>query len=179
MRIHKEGIYAAISLLALLTVTSTSQAYLGSINLHISAIIVANTCTVSVNSQNRIVDMGVWGTKQFAATPEVTPLVPFTINLENCGGAAKGVEVIFNGTHDPVNNSLLAIIGSGSAKNIAVSILDRNRIRIPLGESSIVYGLYPNAKLVILDFYAQYVGTGGLVTPGLANADTIFTLDYQ
>ncbi|MDK1705088.1 fimbrial protein [Serratia rubidaea] len=175
-------LWAGMILSAVLAVAApAAHADLGVTNMSITATLVANTCTVSADSKDKTVDMGTWATKQFAATPKGVPPVRFVLNLENCGGAASGVAVSFNGTADKDDNSLLALnTGSGAATNLGIAILDKDRNRIPLGEDSNVYPISAGATSVPLVFYGQYVASNGKkVTPGTGNADATFTLNYQ
>ncbi|MDL4455013.1 fimbrial protein [Klebsiella michiganensis] len=160
---------------------SAARADLGEINLRVTATLVANSCTVSPDSKNKTVDMGTWATKQFIATPQGVPPVRFALNLENCGGAASGVKVSFTGTPDKDDNTLLALnAGAGAATNLGIAILDKDRNRIPLVKPSTVYPISAGAARVSMVFYGQYVASAGKpVTPGSANADATFTLDYQ
>lgn len=177
MLINKRTLCPAISLMGLLIAPLTAQA-VGENQLRMTATIIANTCTVSTGSINKPVDMGRWATKQFAVSPSGTPVL-FTINLENCGADVSGVTVTFTGVADSTDGTLLAISGPDSATNIAIAILDNQRTRIPLGQPSPLYNLTPNSSTEALKFYGQYIATAAAVTPGKANADTIFTLNYE
>ncbi|NLU17061.1 MAG: fimbrial protein [Serratia liquefaciens] len=169
----------AVGVFATLTGTSLAHADLGSINLSMTATLVANSCEVSPDSKDKTVDMGTWASKQFASTPTLPP-VRFTLNLENCGAGASNVAVTFNGTADTSDSTLLALnSGGGAATKVGIAILDKDRNRIPLGQPGPLMPLTPNAANVSLVFYSQYVATGGQVTTGAANADATFTLDYQ
>ncbi|MBU5412435.1 fimbrial protein [Serratia ureilytica] len=179
MLLHKRGGSIAIFLAISITSPLSSQAELGKVNLRITATLVANSCTVSTSSKHKIVDMGSWSTKQFSATSQKTPPTLFSIKLENCSATTTGVTTTFNGVADSVDATLLAVSGANSAQNIAIAILDKEQSRIPLGQGSKVYGLSPNASFAVLNFYSQYVATAPFVSPGTANAEATFTLDYQ
>lgn len=161
-----------------LLLNTPCHADLGQINIIMTATLVSNACTVSANSRDIVINMGTWGTRQFKATPFGVPEVPFTINLEDCGAAATGVSVTFNGVEDSHDATLLSLSGANSAKNIAIAILDSQKNRIAIGQSSPVLNLTPNQTSVELKFYGQYVATGGDITAGTANADATFTLEY-
>lgn len=159
-------------------VTPQALADLGQINLIMRATLVSNACSVSAGSANQTVNLGTWAVKQFVETPQPLPLIRFTINLVDCGPAATGVKVTFNGIPDNNNNQLFKLNAGSTASRVGVAILDRNRTRIPPGGTSLSTQLTSNATNVPLVFYAQYVSTGGAVTAGSANADATFTMEY-
>ncbi|CAI2534535.1 fimbrial-like adhesin protein SfmF [Serratia ficaria] len=168
----------ACPLLVILLTVSAPRAELGKINLIMTATLVSNACTVSTDSKYKTVNMGRWAAKQFSVNRQSLPPVPFTINLENCGPAASGVSVTFNGVPDSEDPSLLSISGPGAAKNVGIAILDHQKNRIPLRDASNIYMVHPNDS-VALNFYGQYVATATPVTPGTANAEATFSLSYQ
>ncbi|WP_121572913.1 fimbrial protein [Brenneria alni] len=167
------------ALCAALLFSALARADLGLSNMELRVTILANSCNVSQDSQSQTVDLGTWASRQFAATPQSPVPTRFVVTLENCGAAAAGVEVTFNGGGDTVDNTLLALSQDSTATNLAVAILDEERNRIAIGQASQVYALAANAQSVPLVFYGQYVATGGPVTAGSANADATFTLTYQ
>lgn len=177
--IRRRIIRQLIALMACGISLTPCYADLAQINLEIKATIVSATCTVSAESKNKTIDMGTWAVKQFTATAGPGPAVPFTINLENCGAAASGVAVTFQGTADSQDNTLLALNGSSTATHLGLALLDHNRQRIPLGQAAPVYALAVGERNAALEFYAQYYATGGNVTAGSANADATFFVEYQ
>ncbi|HEJ9097418.1 S-fimbrial protein subunit SfaG precursor [Serratia odorifera] len=170
----KKQLIAALALLA----TLHCRADLGVINISITANLVANTCSVSLASQNQTVQMGDWADKQFAVNPE-TLAKPFILTLEDCDAGARGVKMTFNGTANGADSSLLALTGAGSAQNVGLAILDKDKNRIPLGKPSGIYPLKAGPGKQNLQFYGQYVATAQPVKAGLANADATFSLEYQ
>ncbi|HIE4240202.1 TPA: fimbrial protein [Serratia marcescens] len=166
-------------LIAGLSALSPAWADLGVVNLYMRATLVSNACTVSTDSANKTVNLGVWATRQFAETPTPPSLVRFTISLEDCGPAASGVKVSWSGTPHASNNELFALTGdAGVAKNVGVELLDWNRKRIAPGYTTPAYGLTANTSSVSIPFYARYVRAGGSVTAGTANSMATFTLSY-
>ncbi|ASM19672.1 fimbrial protein [Serratia marcescens] len=151
---------------------------LGTVNIYMRATLVSNACSVSTDSINKTVNLGVWATKQFVETPAPVPLVRFTINLEDCGPAASGVKLSWNGTAHASNNELFALTSGSTATNVGVELLDWNRKRIAPGYTTPAYGLTANASSVSIPFYARYMRAGGAVTAGTANSMATFTLDY-
>ncbi|HGI5215310.1 fimbrial protein [Providencia sp. PROV271] len=157
---------------------SPAGADLGVVNLYMHATLVSNACSVSIDSINKTVNLGIWATKQFIETPTTTPLTRFTINLEDCGPAASSVQLRWNGTPHVSNNELFSLTSGSTATNVGVELLDWNRKRIPPGYITPAYGLTSNASSVSIPFYARYVRVGGGVTAGIANSMATFTLDY-
>lgn len=67
-----------------------------------------------------------------------------------------------------------------SATGLAVAILDSNRAIIPLKTESPAYTLSSNSVQIFdLQFYAQYISTRTIVTPGDAGATATFQLHYE
>ncbi|MBF4114160.1 fimbrial protein [Enterobacter cloacae] len=151
---------------------------LGVVNLYMRATLVSNACSVSTDSINKTVNLGVWATKQFLETPTPVPLVRFTINLEDCGPAASDVKLSWNGTAHASNSELFALTSDSTATNVGVELLDWNRKRIAPGYTTPAYDLTANASSVSIPFYARYVRAGGAVTAGTANSMATFTLEY-
>lgn len=153
----------------------TSASHAADFNIRVNGRLVANSCTVSVASANRVVALGKLAIKQFQADGHIP--VPFTIDLQYCIDAVSGVKVTFNGAPDPQDSSVLALNASSTAAYVGLVILDQNRKRVPLGTASQPYRI--SSDKVSMAFYAQYVPTGKPVMPGSANADATFTLEYQ
>lgn len=157
---------------------SPAWADLGVVNLYMRATLVSNACSVSTDSINKTVNLGVWATKQLVETPAPVPLVRFTINLEDCGLGASGVKLSWNGTAHASNNELFALTSGSTATNVGVELLDWSRKRVAPGYTTPAYGLTANASSVSIPFYARYMRAGGAVTAGTANSMATFTLDY-
>lgn len=174
MKIHH------LSLLLLAASALSPAAYSADVTISVVGNLMSNSCSVSNDSQNKVVNMGTWPVKQFAANAAGTlPPVPFVITLENCGDAASGVTITFSGTPDPNNNALLKLSDGSLATHVAIALLDQDQTRIPLNEPSASYGISAGEDGVALQFYGQYVASGGEVTAGSANGDVTFALSYQ
>ncbi|EBO9655745.1 fimbrial protein [Salmonella enterica subsp. enterica serovar Berlin] len=178
MNTHNINDCNSIIFFFLLSLPLLSQADLGQLNLKMTATLVADSCTVSNESAKTTVNLGSWSTKQFTSVSRESTPVPFTITLEDCDIRSRELKVFFKGNADSNDKTLLAISGSGLAKNIAVAILDSNRKRISLGQPSIIQKSGANQHINVLNFYGQYVATAGAVSPGTADANATFTLEY-
>lgn len=177
---RRSGLGVVLLMTAISSLCGTARAELGLTNVQMTTTIVANSCSVSQASQEQTVDLGNWAAKQFATTGETSKAKQFLINLESCGAAATGVQVMFSGTANSSDSTLLALNSASGATNLGIAILDKDRNRIPLGQNSELYTLSgSSSNSASLVFYGQYVATGGSVTPGSANGDATFTLNYQ
>ncbi|MFP1960962.1 fimbrial protein [Lonsdalea quercina] len=158
----------------LCSLNGTAQAALGLTNVTPTTTIVANGCSVSQASQEQTVDLGNWASKQFATTREISTAKRFVINLENCGSAATCVQVMFSGTANHNDSTLLALNSARSATNKSIAMLDKDRIRIPLGQNSERYSFTSSASSASRVFNSQYVSIGCSVTPGSASGTPHF-----
>jgi type 1 fimbria pilin len=161
-----------------LSALTPAWADLGVINLYMRATLIRPACSLSTDSMDKTVNLGIWSAKQFVETPAVMPLTRFTINLEDCG-PTPGVKVSWSGTPHANNSGLFALTAGSTATNVGVELLDWNRKRIAPGYITPTYGFAMNAPGVSIPFYARYVRAGGAVTAGTANSMATFTLDYQ
>lgn len=167
----------AFSAVILLTTFKPAVAYSGQVN--ITGTIQSNTCIVDTGSQNMTVDMGRVSSKQFYTPGSTSAEQAFTIKLIKCGDAANGVSVTFSGSFDSKDNRLLAIENSSSsAKGIGIMMLDNRHKAIPLNSASVKYPLTPGASSVNLNFFAEYMANGDVVSAGDANATATFVLNY-
>lgn len=158
--------------LALFAYTTTTFAQ-GTIN--ITGAIRDNTCTLSSDDLEKNVELGTVSNKQFYATGATLPMVPFSLNLVNCGPAVSTVSVTFSGNTDQNNTSVLAV-DAGGATGLGVQLLDINKKPLIIGTPANAYVLKPGN--VELKFYARYIATLDKVTSGAANAATTFVFTY-
>lgn len=142
--------------------------------------ILDNTCVVSVSSQSLTVKMETEGHKAFFRPGDTGTTNPFSIVLERCGPAAKGVTLNFQGTADPGNQVLLAVNGgAGSAVGLGIGIYERDGTPVPLNKNTRSYALTGGAPRVELKFHARYVAVSVPVKPGLASGTVTFTHTYD
>lgn len=167
-----------LTVIILFMIILPAKADLGVINIRLSGTVVALGCTVDPGDVDKPVKLGEWATKQLKKVGSATRPVPFSIRLSGC--TASGVTLAFTGTKDKTDNSLLALNGgSHSAQGVAVQIMDSQRNRIPL-DNSAPRGVVETNGTLALNFYANYVATtDSSVIPGIADADTVFTLTYD
>ncbi|SCC34023.1 fimbrial protein [Kosakonia oryziphila] len=140
--------------------------------------LIGNTCTVAADSKEQDVPLGTIGIKQFRHSGDISNIkTPFTLRLEACGPTFAGVKIRFSGTPDD-NNPQLVKIADGGATGVAVQILDKDSVQIPLNTQTAALGMAGNDS-VQMTFYAQLVATGAPVSAGDVSAFATWTTEYQ
>ncbi|MDE4080946.1 MULTISPECIES: fimbrial protein [Enterobacter cloacae complex] len=140
--------------------------------------VIGNTCIVAEASKEQNVPLGTPGIKQFSETGAVSNVkTPFALRLEECGPTFAGVKIRFSGSPDSENPQLLKI-ADGGATGVAVQILDRDGVPIPLDAQTRTYGAAGDEN-VNMTFYARLVATGAPVTVGDVSAVATWTTEYQ
>ncbi|HHR6404774.1 TPA: fimbrial protein [Providencia alcalifaciens] len=141
-----------------------------------------NTCAVAPGSQNQVVDLLLNAVKQLHSVGDVTPTVPFRIELTPCGSAVTAVKVGFVGIADLNNKSLLAIEpGSSNATGAGIQILDsaKNPLVLNADSNNIVWTPLVAGKANTLNFNARLMASKLPVTAGHIRATATFTLEFQ
>ncbi|MBP2544051.1 type 1 fimbrial major subunit FimA [Acinetobacter guillouiae] len=175
----KLGLLAA----ALVVSTTPFAATVNGGTVHFVGELVNAACAVSTDTADQTVDLGQHRTARLAVSGDKSTAIPFNIKLVDCDASqvTKGVSFAFNGQTVTSNNKLLAVSGNGNepaAKNVGIEIAD--------GASQIltVDGTGFSTETPIIDgtntfpFSARYVATGAS-TPGKANADATFVINYN
>ena len=174
-----------IGLLTIALVISTTP-FAATVNggtVHFVGELVNAACAVSTDTADQTVDLGQHRTARLAVANDKSTAIPFNIKLVDCEAAlvTKGVSFAFNGQTVPTNNKLLAVTSGSNepaAQNVGIEIAD--------GASKIlnVDGTGFSTETPIIDgtnifpFTARYVATGAS-TPGKANADATFVINYN
>ncbi|MEQ4692287.1 MULTISPECIES: type 1 fimbrial major subunit FimA [Providencia] len=174
--------------LSLLLIFSVNIAFAVTVNggaIHFSGSIVNAGCAVSASSNNQNVDMGEYRSALFTAVGVRSNSVLFNIELEDCDSTVSTqVSTAFSGTVDSVDPTVLAISNtaggaSGSASGIGIEISDKTGTVIkPNGTQFSTAQTLINGTN-ILSFSARYKATAASVTPGGADADVTFSLQYN
>lgn len=152
-------------------------------NIHFEGELVQIACAISVQSNSQTVAMGQYHTTLFSNVGDTTPPVPFTLTVNDCDrSVATQASVAFAGKADNVDPTLLALTAGASgtsATGIAIEILDSNSETLkPDGATySVAQNLASGSNT--LQFAARYKATAAEVTPGSANADTMFIMKYE
>lgn len=150
--------------------------------IHIKGYMWDNTCGVAPGSQDQVVDLLNNALKQMYKVGEVTPIVPFYIELSPCGEAATAVKVGFSGIADISNTTLLAIEPGGqNASGVGIQILDGNRVPMAINATSdyITWTPLVAGKNNTLHFYARLMTSKLPVIAGHIHASATFTLEFQ
>ncbi|HDN2513077.1 MULTISPECIES: fimbrial protein [Providencia] len=176
---NKFMIFSA-SLFALLSLSQSAYAADSTIN--IKGYVRDNTCAVAPGSQSQVVDLLNNAVKQLYAVGEVTPVIPFNIELTPCGNSVTAVKVGFVGIADTNNQTLLALDpGSLNASGAGIQILDGARKPLALNATSnnMVWTPLVAGKNNTLHFYARLMASKLPVTAGHVRATATFTLEFQ
>lgn len=135
-----------------------------------------STCLLSTDSEQQTVQLGAIGVKQFSSPDSVSNIkTPFTLKLEDCGSEFAGVKIRFRGSAD---NKQMLKVASGGAGGVAVRILDKEGVMIPVDTLTTAYGTAGDNN-VEMTFYAQLAANGETVSAGSVSAVAIWTMEYQ
>ncbi len=177
----------AIVVLSALSLSSTAAlAAATTVNggtVHFKGEVVNAACAVDAGSVDQTVQLGQVRTaslaQDFVATSSA---VGFNIQLNDCDtNVASKAAVAFLGTAiDAGHTPVLALQSSaaGSATNVGVQILDRTGAALTLDGATFSSETTLNNGTNTIPFQARYFATGA-ATPGAANADATFKVQYQ
>lgn len=127
-----------LPLILLMVITVPARGY--DVLVSVTGNVIGNTCIVSEDSKEQNVPLGTLGVKQFSEAGAVSNIkTPFTLTLEACGPTFAGVKIRFSGTPDDENPQLLKV-ADGGATGVAVQILDKDSVLIPLDTQTAAYG---------------------------------------
>ncbi|MBJ8552977.1 type 1 fimbrial major subunit FimA [Acinetobacter bereziniae] len=151
---------------------------------HFVGELVNAACAVSTDTADQTVDLGQHRTARLAVAGDKSGPVPFNIQLVDCDASlvTKGVSFAFNGQTVNNNKLLLAVNGGGgnapAATNVGIEITDYASKILAVDGSD-----FSTEKAIIdgtntFPFTARYVATGAS-TPGKANADATFVVNYN
>lgn len=141
-----------------------------------------NACSVAPGSQSFVVDLLSNAARQLNRVGATTPMVPFSIVFDKCGGSAISVKVGFTGGADNDNTALLQIDGgAGAASGMGIQILDNSGNAIALNDvsSALSWSTLTAGQSNTLYFSARLMATRLPVTAGLVRATANFTLEFQ
>ncbi|ECG5958021.1 fimbrial protein [Salmonella enterica] len=143
---------------------------------HFTGEVIGAACEVTTDSKDLNVNMGIVSTTAFAngvgtlAAPE-----KFQIDLENCPDTVTKVAAQFDGIE--AGDGYLAVNGGAAGVAIQIANASDNSV-VKLYEDSEAITIDTNTHKATLPFIAHYISTDVKVTPGVANADSEFTLSY-
>ncbi len=157
----------------------SKMSYAVDTRLTIKGMVWDNTCEVSINSQNFIVDFGPNSLKNFLDLNRRSSKHSFNITLSRCGDSTKGAYVTFKGVQNSENNSYLKIDDfPGAANGVAIIIENDKNQLVPINKkNSFQISLLPSRKNVI-NFNAYLVATKLPVKTGKITSRADFLFEY-
>lgn len=173
------------ALLSVGTLASAATTTVMGGTVHFTGQIVNAACAVSAASTNQTVNMGQYRTAFFTGVGVRSNAVPFTINLEDCDtSVSTTASTAFSGSADATDPTVLTtsnISGGagGAAAGVGIEIADSlGKVLTPNGTVfSTPQKLIDGAN--VLSFTARYKSTKASVTPGEADANATFTMQYN
>jgi major type 1 subunit fimbrin (pilin) len=152
--------------------------------IHFTGKITDASCNVTTDTTGQNVDLGTWAASYFATQKETTR-TPFHISVEDCPDSVKSIAVLFDGTKDTTDDTLLGLNSAAdtegnTATGVAVKLYESDRnTQIKIGNVSNSVDLETGEDSKILDFFANYDAVTDTVTTGEADADTNFLMVYN
>jgi len=150
---------------------------------HFNGSLVNAACAVSTESANQTVNLGQYRTASFQSVGDTSATIPFKIVLNDCDTTvASTAKVAFSGQTEASDDTLLAInsgTNEATATGVGIEILDEDSsVMTPDGATfSKGHSLIDGTNT--LNFAARYKATSAEPTPGQANADAVFTMQYN
>ncbi len=149
---------------------------------HFKGEVVNAACAVNMNSVDQTVLLGQVRSATLGSDGKTSGSVGFTIQLDDCDlttGPTQSAKIIFSGTPVTGKTNVLALqnSASGAATNVGIQILDSKGQPVELNsDAASEYTLTDGTNKI--PFQARYYATGKS-TPGIANADATFKVQYQ
>lgn len=176
----------AIVVLSALSLSSTAAlAAATTVNggtVHFKGEVVNAACAVDAGSVDQTVQLGQVRTASLAQEGATSSAVGFNIQLNDCDTTvADKAAIAFLGTAIDGNHpNVLALQSSaaGSATSVGVQILDRTGNALTLDGATFSAQTTLNNGTNTIPFQARYYAIGE-ATPGAANADATFKVQYQ
>ena len=173
-------VLSALSLSSAAALADTTTVNGGTV--HFKGEVVNAACAVDAGSVDQTVQLGQVRTASLKQAGATSSAVGFNIQLNDCDTTvATKAAVAFLGTAiDATRTDVLALLSSaaGSATNVGVQILDRTGNALTLDGATFSAQTTLNNGTNTIPFQARYFATGA-ATPGAANADATFKVQYQ
>ena len=173
-------VLSALSLSSAAALADTTTVNGGTV--HFKGEVVNAACAVDAGSVDQTVQLGQVRTASLAQEGATSSAVGFNIQLNDCDtNVASKAAVAFLGTAiDAGYTNVLALQSSaaGSATSVGVQILDRTGNALTLDGATFSSETTRNNGPNTIPFQARYFATGA-ATPGAANADATFKVQYQ
>lgn len=173
-------VLSALSLSSAAALADTTTVNGGTV--HFKGEVVNAACAVDAGSVDQTVQLGQVRTASLKQAGATSSAVGFNIQLNDCDTTvATKAAVAFLGTAiDATRTDVLALQSSaaGSATNVGVQILDRTGNALTLDGATFSAQTTLNNGTNTIPFQARYYVIGE-ATPGAANADATFKVQYQ
>ncbi|VWD34792.1 fimbrial protein [Burkholderia lata] len=178
----KKALSTLLAAAGLVAAASAAHAADGTIT--ITGEITAQTCTISGDGGGKdfTVTLPTVSTSALSAPGSTAGRKPFRIALSNCSPNSGNASVYFEPgtTVNPQTGQLFN--ATGDARNVEVGLLNKDGSNIKLG----VAQAGQNSQTVpiaggaaTLDYYAQYVATGGAAGAGTVGTSVMYSVSYQ
>lgn len=168
-----------IAIAGLASVTAHSEVVNGGA-VHFVGEVTSAACAVDAGSLDQTVQLGQVRAAQLATAGATSSNVGFNIQLNDCDTTvSQTAAVAFLGSVVTGTTNTLALQSSaaGSATNVGVQILDASGSILNLDGASFSTAVTLSNGTNAIPFQARYIATGA-ATPGTANADATFKVQY-
>ena len=161
---------------------------------HFRGEVIDSTCEVTADTADQNVDLGKVNRTTFTGVGSTAAPANFEIDLEKCPATYSKAAVRFDGVEASDGNGDLAVgdpattsapgdyTGDGSATTatgVAIRIYNRaDSSQVKLRDDSAYSDIDTVGGTATMQFIARYIATSATVTPGTANADSQFTIEY-
>ncbi|HDB9589380.1 TPA: type 1 fimbrial major subunit FimA [Escherichia coli] len=175
-------VLSALSLSSTAALAETTPTTVNGGTVHFKGEVVNAACAVDAGSVDQTVQLGQVRTASLAQEGATSSAVGFNIQLNDCDTTvADKAAIAFLGTAiDRTHPNVLALQSSaaGSATKVGVQILDRTGAALALDGATFSAQTTLNNGTNTIPFQARYYAIGE-ATPGAANADATFKVQYQ
>lgn len=173
-------VLSALSLSSAAALADTTTVNGGTV--HFKGEVVNAACAVDAGSVDQTVQLGQVRTASLKQAGATSSAVGFNIQLNDCDTtvATKAAVAFLGAAIDATRTDVLALQSSaaGSATNVGVQILDRTGNALTLDGARFSAQTTLNNGTNTIPFQARYFAIGE-ATPGAANADATFKVQYQ
>lgn len=161
---------------------------------HFRGEVIDSTCEVTADTKDQNVDLGKVNKTAFTVAGDTAAPANFQIDLEKCPQTYTKAAVVFDGVDAAGSDGDLAVgtptttstpgdyTGDGAAAaatGVAIRIYNRgDNSQVKLRAASATTDINTATGTATMKFIARYIATNAVVTPGTANADSQFTVEY-
>lgn len=147
-----------------------------------------SACDVTTESQNKEVFIGTYATSAFPKANSLSAAKGFQITLKECDPGDYSLR--FDGKTVPGHFNLLSVStdgapGNSSATGVGIEIIDHNNVPLAIADGTNMGDDVAKLKVntfgeaAVFNLKARYRSFADVVTPGLANATSTFSIEYK